>query len=298
MRRVALGIDLDAIELYAGLHGLNEPLDERTRALVPGLAAQRFGELCDTLGIPGTVFVVGQDLARGHGVQDVAALAAAGHEIASHSYAHDYGLSRLDEPLIDDDLRLAEDAIEAACGQRPRGFRAPGYTLSDPLLSVLARRGYLYDSSLLPSPGYYTAKAAVMGVMALAGRRSRSILGAPGQLLRTRRPHRGPHGVLELPVATLPGVRLPYIGTLVSVLPETAGTLLAQTLRNDPLVVVELHGVDLLDASDGIPQALVARQRELSVPVATRWRRLESALRELLVDAEGCTHEQAAQLVE
>lgn len=298
MRRVALGIDLDALELYAGLHGLGETLDDRALSLVPGLAAQRFGELCDRLGIPGTAFVVGQDLARGHGVREIAALAEAGHEIASHSFAHDYGLSRLDETLIDDDLRLAEDAIEAACGQRPRGFRAPGYTLSDTLLSVLARRGYLYDSSLLPSPGYYAAKAAVMGLMALGGRRSRSILGPPGQLLRTRCPHRGPHGVLELPVATVPGVRLPYIGTLVSLLPEAAGTLLAQTLRRDALVVVELHGVDLLDASDGIPPAVVAKQRELSVPVSTRWRRLESVLRELLDDAEACTHEQAARHVE
>lgn len=296
MRRVALGIDLDALDLYAGIHGLESCVDDRARALVPGVAATRFGELCDTLGISGTLFVVGQDLANGYGVEEIAALARAGHEIASHSYAHDYGLSRLDDTLIDDDLRLAEEAVEKTCGIRPRGFRAPGYTLSDTLLSVIARRGYLYDSSLLPSPGYYAAKAAVIAWMALRGRSSRSILGPPGQLLRGRAPHRGAHGVVELPVATLPGLRLPYIGTLLSMLPEAAGTLLGLTLAKDPLVVVELHGVDLLDASDGIAPAIVAKQRDLAIPAAEKTRRIENALRNLLDGAESATHEEAAVL--
>lgn len=294
MRHVALGIDLDGLELYAGIHGLEIPLDDRARSLVPGVAATRFGELCATLGISGTLFVVGEDLANGYGEDEIASLARAGHEIASHSYAHDYGLSRLDEGLIDDDLRLAEDAIENACRARPRGFRAPGYTLSDTLMSVLSRRGYLYDSSLLPSPGYYAAKAAVIAWMALRGRSSRSILGGPRQLVRSRAPHRNAHGVLELPVATLPGLRVPYIGTLISMLPESAGTLLGQTLRTDPLVVVELHGIDLLDASDGVTQALVAKQRELAVPAARKIRRIENTLRTLLDGARSATHEEAA----
>ncbi len=47
--------------------------------------------------------------------------------------------------------RNAEAAIDAATGQRPVGFRGPGYSWSPTLLEVLVDRGYLYDASTLPT---------------------------------------------------------------------------------------------------------------------------------------------------
>src|SRR5206468_2003853 len=85
---------------------------------------------------------------------------------------------------------VPERAIEDACGRRPRGFRAPGYTLSPALLDAVRDRGYAYDSSLLPSPPYYALKAAALLAYALRGRKSQSILGGVGQLFAPRGPHR------------------------------------------------------------------------------------------------------------
>ena len=39
----------------------------------------------------------------------------------------------------------------ATTGVRPAGFRGPGYSLSEPTLRVLVRRGYEYDASTLPT---------------------------------------------------------------------------------------------------------------------------------------------------
>jgi polysaccharide deacetylase family protein (PEP-CTERM system associated) len=77
----------------------------------------------------------------------------AGHEVASHGYAHGliYQQSR-DE--FRDDLRRANDAIEAAVGTRPKGFRAPGFSIrhdSEWALDVLAEEGFEYDSSVFPA---------------------------------------------------------------------------------------------------------------------------------------------------
>lgn len=294
----ALSIDLDALDLYLGLYGLGEEvLDERAREAIPALAAQRFGELCDAVGLKGTLFVVGRDLARGRAHRELRDLHAAGHELASHSFAHDYALSRGTVAEIEADLTRAEDELHALTGAKPVGFRAPGYTLSDALLQAVANRGYAYDSSLLASPPYYAAKAAVIGALKLAGRQSRSILGDVRQLVGGRHPHRTMQGVLELPVAVLPGARLPYIGTLVTTIPSPASVLLARGLKRDPLVVLELHGADLVDGSDGVPPELLARQRDLAVPATVKRRRLEAAIRALLDGREARTLASCAALL-
>lgn len=285
-RTLSLSIDLDAVDLYMGIHGLSgAKASERAIAAVPARAAERFGELCDRLGVKGTVFVVGRDLAAGRGHDELRALHQVGHELASHSFAHDYALSRRAPDRIDEDLARAEQAIEALCGARPVGFRAPGYTLSAPLIQLLRSRGYAYDSSLLPSPAYYAAKAAVMGLMALGGRSSRSILGDPSQLVRSRQPH-VLDGLCELPVAVTPGLRVPFIGTLITQSPPALVDRLARSLDRDTAVVIELHGIDLCDLDDGFPTALAERQPDLRVPLATKRERLERVLRSLLASRQ------------
>ncbi len=295
-RLVSLSIDLDAFDLYLGLYGLDASvLSEKAREAVPARAAERFGELCDTLGIKGTLFVVGRDLAAGRGRSELAALHAAGHELASHSFAHDYALSRGSVRAIDDDLARAEEALGTITGTMPAGFRAPGYTLSDTLWERLCARGYQYDSSLLPSPPYYAAKAAVIGALKAFGKESHSILGHVGQLFRPRTPHLHT-GLVELPVAVLPGLRIPYIGTLISTVPDAASTLMSRSLAADDHVVIELHGADLCDADDGLPEILLARQRDLRVPAALKRRRIETVMRALLEGREGATLARAASL--
>lgn len=294
-RLVALSIDLDALGLYLGLYGLSETLSEQARKAVPAKAAERFAELCGSLGIHGTLFVVGRDVVDGLGRDELKQAAKAGHELASHSFNHDYALSRRSPDVIDADLSAAEQALAGLTGKRPVGFRAPGYTLSPALSARLAARQYLYDSSLLPSPPYYGAKAAVIGALAAVGRQSRSILGPPAQLFRPRQPHRDAAGLLELPIAVVPGVRLPFYGTLMVSAPDIASAALARTFPLDPLVVIELHGVDLIDATDGMPPELIAHQRNLGLPYAVKRRRIERVMRSLLRHRKGVTLADAAQ---
>lgn len=288
-RLVALSIDLDPLDLYLGLFALKQPLSDHAIEAIPARASERFSDLCGSLGIKGTLFVVGQDLSLGRGHAQLRAAATAGHEIASHSFSHDYALSRGSVEAIEDDLVKAEREIEAVIGRRPTGFRAPGYTVSKTLTEAIRRRGYGYDSSLLPSPPYYGAKALVIGALRALGKRSRSILGHPGQLFRRRQPHRDASGVLELPIAVLPGLRIPFYGTPIVAAPEWLTRLQTWLLQWDELVVVELHGVDLCDASDGIPPELMARQRDLRISASIKRKRIEAAMKTLLRNREGLT---------
>ena len=271
----SVSVDLDGLACYAAIHGIDQgALDERALRAVPEVATARLCELFAELGIQATFFVIGADLRHSFAAAAVARAAREGHEIGSHSHEHDYELSRRDRATIENDLASAEQAIRDACGAAPRGFRAPGYTLSPALLEAVRVRGYLYDSSLLPSPPYYAAKAAALALYAVRRRRSGGILGSPGQVFGSRAPH-WRSGLRELPIATLPFLRVPVIGTVVQAAPWTARFGAAGGHFN-----LELHGIDLLDASD-VPPELAAVQPGLRLPAREKVSRLRALLRSL-----------------
>jgi hypothetical protein len=282
----SLSIDLDGLEHYHRIHGLPPPPGGGEDP-VGVEAVERFGALCARLGLRGTLFAIGETLARPGAAAAIRRAAEAGHEVANHSLSHDYALSRLSPEAIAREVRGGAEAIAAVTGRVPVGFRAPGYTLSPALLAVLAAQGYRYDSSAFPALPYYAGKAAVMAALRLAGRPSGALLDRPRVLLAPRAPYRpdarepyarGTLPLLELPVTTgLLG--FPLIGTFVATLPRVTRLAAAGTGRL-PLLNLELHGVDLLDASDASP-ALAARQRDLRVPAAVKIGRIEAFVRAL-----------------
>ena len=81
--------------------------------------------------------IVGQDAALDKNQQALGAIAAAGHEIGNHSFHHEPWLHRHTEQQIDSELARAEESIEDATGQKPIGFRGPGFSLSATILRVL-----------------------------------------------------------------------------------------------------------------------------------------------------------------
>jgi hypothetical protein len=282
----SVSVDLDGLGCYAAIHGLSLRLDDRALRAVPEVALRRLCEAFEDL--KATFFVIGKEASIAPAA--LRGAAAAGHEIASHSFAHDYALSRLSREEIAADLEKADIEIESASGVKPRGFRAPGYTLSNELLDEVRARGYLYDSSLLPSPAYYAAKAVVM---ALKLGRSASILGGMGQLFARRGPHVR-RGVRELPIATLPGIRAPVIGTVVLAVGESLAARLARLGTAGGHFNLELHGIDALDESD-VPAEIAAVQPGLRLKASEKLRRLRALLRALRSEGEACTLQEAAQ---
>ncbi|HXN83182.1 MAG TPA: polysaccharide deacetylase family protein [Myxococcales bacterium] len=294
-RLFSVSVDLDGLGCYAAIHGLAPSrLGERAQRAVPEVALERFAGLFEAEGIRATFFAIGREIEEVPGAaQALGRAARAGHEIGAHSWAHDYALSRRAPAEIDADLARCDDVLARATGAKPRGFRAPGYTLSQTLLAAVSRRGYLYDSSLLPSPAYYLVKAVALALHSLAGRSSQSILGGVGQLFAPR----GAHwlaGMRELPIATLPLLRGPVIGTVVLGAPDALSTALARAAFASGHLNLELHGIDLLDATDAGSPELGRLQPGLKMPAAEKERRLRALLRTLRARAEPCTLEQAA----
>ncbi|MGX9772631.1 XrtA system polysaccharide deacetylase [Janthinobacterium aestuarii] len=122
-------------------------------------------------------------------------VADAGHEVASHGYAH---LRASDQSAAQfaDDVRRSKSILEQLTGLAVRGYRAPSFSIGAANLwafDVLQEAGYRYSSSIYPiRHDHY---------------------GMPDAPRFAWRP-RGSHGVLELPVSTvrLRGRNLPAGG--------------------------------------------------------------------------------------
>jgi peptidoglycan-N-acetylglucosamine deacetylase len=304
MKRACVSVDLDGLVHYARIHGLAETaLDARTRGLHLSVALPRLLSLFEEEAVPATFFVVGED-AVGEGEAPLRAAFAKGHELSSHSHTHPYALGRADEATVATELARAEEALLGLTGKRPTGFRAPGYTLSVPMLQALLSRGYQYDASVFPAAPYYLAKAAVLLGMALSGRTSASALDSPSVLLAPRQPYRpdaqrpyaqGTSALLELPMTVTPVLRVPFFGTLLTLAPFWLVERCYQAVRKADFLSLELHALDVLDEEDGVPEALVKAQRDVRVPRAEKLRRLHLVLGWLRRDFQLCTLQEAAR---
>jgi peptidoglycan/xylan/chitin deacetylase (PgdA/CDA1 family) len=286
VRLCAVSVDLDEIPNYFAIHGLPDPAGPEA-SLVYDVAVDRLTDLAAEVAIPMTFFAIGADLVRGASAARLRDARAAGFEIANHSLDHRYDLVRLGRDEIRRQIVEGADAIERATGERPVGFRAPGYTITDEVFSVLSELGVAYDSSVFPCPAYWAAKATAIGLISLRGRASRSIVDTPAVLAAPTRPYRigAPYwrrgeGLLELPVQVTRGARLPFFGTSVTLGGPRMARLLARMCIGEPLVNLELHGIDVLDEHDGL-QALAPHQHDVRVSTDRKLAALVAAVGEL-----------------
>ncbi|MBX3189932.1 MAG: polysaccharide deacetylase family protein [Labilithrix sp.] len=280
MRLASVSVDLDEIPNYFEIHGLPAPSGPEA-SLVYDVAIDRLADLAASGGFPLTLFTIGSDLARPEARARLAASANVGHEIANHSLDHRYDLVRLGRDEIRRQIAEGARAIRDATGRDAVGFRAPGYTITDEVFEVLGELGVRYDASVFPCPAYWAAKTAAIGAIAARGRTSRSIIDTPKVLLAPTRPYKSgtPYwthgeGLLEIPVQVTRGLRLPFIGTSVTLAGPDRARWLAKMCVGEPLVNLELHGIDVLDAADGL-EALRPHQVDVRV---THQRKIDAIL--------------------
>ena len=79
-------------------------------------------------------------------------LVAAGHEVASHGYAHQM-ITMQTPAVFREDVRKAKAVLEDLIGRPVVGYRAPSFTITSKTkwaLPILVQEGYRYDSSIMP----------------------------------------------------------------------------------------------------------------------------------------------------
>lgn len=113
-------------------------------------STRRVLELMSRRGALGTFFILGWVAEHFPGL--VREIAAAGHEIGCHGYAHRLVYEMTPEEFRRDTL-LAVEAIASACGVRPSAYRAASSSITPQsfwALDILAECGFTHDSSVYP----------------------------------------------------------------------------------------------------------------------------------------------------
>lgn len=113
----------------------------------------RILDLLDARRVRATFFVVGS-VADTH-PDLVRQIAARGHEVGSHSYAHRL-ISTMTQAELRGDVSRSRRQLQDLTGQNILGFRAPEFSvgrLDHWCFDVLAEEGFAYDSSVFPVRG-------------------------------------------------------------------------------------------------------------------------------------------------
>lgn len=259
--KASLSLDLDNQWAYMRTHG-----DDGWQSFPSylDLVVPRILEVLRRHNLTITFFVVGQDAALEKNYQALRSIAEAGHEIANHSFHHEPWLHLYTADEVDAEIARTEDAIVAATGVRPTGFRGPGFSISKTVLETLKARGYEYDASTFPTflgpvaRAYYFLNAN----FSKAEREKRaSLYGTVSDGLRPLNPYEWQLAngtLLEIPVTTMPVARVPfhlsYIMYLAGYSRPLARAYFATALRLCRLRGIEpsllLHPLDFLGGDD------------------------------------------------
>ncbi len=183
---IVLSFDVEEHDrIEAAVHLSVSPHLKRTYADRMEAATRRLLDQLAAAGdVPATFYVVGE-IAVSHPrlVRDIA---AAGHEIGSHSHTH-WRIHRFTPDAFREDLKRSVDALEQVSGRKVFGFRAPTFSLTAPTawaVDELVRAGLTYDSSIFPvRHDRYGVPAAPRGPFHLEGTAGR-ILELPPLTLR------------------------------------------------------------------------------------------------------------------
>lgn len=146
-------------------------------------------DLFDEFGIHSTFFV-SSDVAENVGGV-LKEISGKGHEVGCHGYNHQ-PLNLNDQELQYRTIREATKIIQHHLNTALIGFRAPFCRIGESTLPVLVRLGYKYDSSVVPSPRFYSRHYFPRAPH------------EPYRLSNTKIDKKGDSALTEIPVSTLP----------------------------------------------------------------------------------------------
>jgi hypothetical protein len=210
----ALSLDLDNQWSYMKIHGdsgWNE-YPSYFDVFIPLVL-----EMLDKLDLKITFFIVGQDAALAKNQAALKLITHKGHEVGNHSFHHEPWLHAYSREKIKGEVQETENSIFKITGQKPVGFRGPGFSWSKELFEVLLENNYLYDASTLPMSLGPIARVYYFWKSNLNEREKtqrKDLYGSFRDGFRPGNPYlwklnSGRH-FLEIPVTTIPILKLPF----------------------------------------------------------------------------------------
>jgi peptidoglycan-N-acetylglucosamine deacetylase len=141
----AFGTDIDSVAGWIGSYGGGDsPSDIQRGVFASEVGNIRLLNLFKKYKLKTTFFI------PGHSIESfpdqVKRIADEGHEIGAHGYLHENPIAMT--PTQEEDvLAHCVDLIERVSGQKPRGYVAPWWEMSNSTAALLLKYGFKYDHS-------------------------------------------------------------------------------------------------------------------------------------------------------
>jgi hypothetical protein len=196
--------------------------EKRIRMLDDDARTEAFGAFLRKNDVPLTCFTLLSQARRYRDRLDALA-AITPVEFAAHSYSHD-----VSQPASTDEVRRSWEAFGEIWNTAPLGYRAPNCLIDDRGIAALIAQGFQYDSSIVPSirPDKFSYNNVRFD------REPFFFDAQDGHLL-------------ELPVACLRGIRLPFILSYIKLFGLPAYRLALNAFPLPDAVVMYFHPFDL-----------------------------------------------------
>lgn len=209
----SLSMDLDNKWAYLRAAGRT---DWESRPGYLPMVVDRIVDMLGELGLPLTVFTVGRDLVEDGDCKAIQSFDRMDRwEPANHSLNHLPWMHTMAAAEIADEIEITDERIREITGRRPLGFRGPGFSCPDEVLSVLARKDYVYDASIFPTSIAPIARTVFLMKTDLKGaqkEKAKKLYGGFDSLRQPNRPFQrsaGGRQLWEMPVTVMPLTRTP-----------------------------------------------------------------------------------------
>ena len=267
-KTASVSLDMDNCWAYLRTHG-----DESWSSFPSFLhiAVPRIAEFFSTYNVRPTVFVVGKDLDLDDGKKALDTFSALDFEIGNHSETHRVDFHNLSEEGIEEEISVCGDKILSLTGYRPLGFRGPSFQLSEEIANKLVELNYRYDASSYPTSIGPLARAYHLFHAKLSReekRKQRHLFGGFRSAFAPLERYDwqlDSGALIEVPVTTMPILRLPIHFTYLNYLADFSQTLasvyfksalsLLHSFNVKPCLL--FHATDFLGKSDPLVPAFL-----------------------------------------
>jgi len=192
-------------------------------------------ELLDSLGIKATFFISGVVIDKYK--EMIRRVSEAGHEVASHGFTHK-AYSLLNKKQLFEEINRSKQLLEDEIGVEILGFRAPQFRVNKELFDVLLDLQFRYDSSMSQAivPTRYSG------------------LSVP------KTPFLLENGLLEIPVSSIPYIRIPLGLRWINLVGFATFKLLLEKLVLPQPIVFYLHPFDLIHPSGNPKTSFIVKK--------------------------------------
>jgi len=251
----SISIDVDTVDCYLETFGLKK---ENSNVIYEKIIP-RFLSIFDKHGIKATFFVVGRDVGKNADI--LSKLSKKGHEIANHTMNHIHHLNHLPYDKKLKEVKEAHEVLETVSENEVVGFRAPGYNIDSQVIEILDGLDYTYDSSIHPT--FFSPLIKFYVSFLARGKQKSRGMGDIKHAFAPTKPYypsenfiwkKGDRKILEIPISTVPPIRLPFFGSVYFGTGKHVFDLSYLMVKNfSDILTYELHAIELSDyVKDGI----------------------------------------------